>query len=198
MPDRQTLEAYRRRAGDYADRFATDAADPGLDAFMAALPLPAHVLDFGCGPGHAAAQMRDAGHAVDALDASPEMAAEARSRFGLKVRVADFDVPLAAAAYDGVWANFSLLHAPKADFPRHLAALHKALKSGGILHLGMKLGTGETRDRFGRFYAWYRREELTGLLEAAGFETVDETEGHGAGLEGTVSPMILILVRRQP
>ena len=64
--------------------------------------------------------------------------------------------------YDGIWANFSLLHAPRAAFPLHLMALKRAIKPGGLLHLGMKLGEGEGRDGLGRdhfvYDIWPRHE----------------------------------------
>ena len=83
------------------------------------------------------------------------MASIAKQKYGVEVRVAMFADIAGTDIYDGIWANFSLLHAPKADLPNHLAALHAALKPKGRLHLGMKLGTGEQRDTIGRFYAYY-------------------------------------------
>lgn len=194
-PDPRTIAAYRRHAQAYAERFATARANPGLDAFIALIPKGGRVLDLGCGPGHAAAWMAARGLEVDALDASPEMAALARDRFGIEVRVAGFDAVTAKARYDGIWASFSLLHAPKADFPRHLAALNRALKPGGLLHLGMKLGQGEGRDRLDRFYAFYSRDELAGHLDRAGYRIEAETRWAEAGLEGTVTDLIRLTAR---
>jgi hypothetical protein len=46
-------------------------------------------------------------------------------------------------AFDGIWASFSLLHTPKAEHSRHIGAMARALRPGGYLYLGMKLGEGE-------------------------------------------------------
>ena len=100
------------------------------------------------------------------------------------------------AAYDGVWASFSLLHAPKADFPHHLAAIHTALRPSGTLYLGLKLGAGEHRDTLGRFYAYYEEPELRDLLAQAGFADISSTSGEGAGLAGTVDCFILLTATR--
>jgi len=193
--DERTLRVYRDKVGDYADMVAGDRVDPALQAFMAALPVGADVLDLGCGPGHAAAQMRDKGFRVVAMDASPEMAALARKAYDLEVAVASFADLDAVAAFDGVWASFSLLHAPKSDMPGHLATINRALRPGGLLSLGLKTGTGEARDRLGRFYAYYEDAEITALLKAAGFAVSGRMTGADKGLDGTVAPWIVLSAR---
>ena len=141
--DARTIAVYNARAGDYDDCFRQDRPDRHLQAFIDALPHPARVLDLGCGPATASAFLRAAGHDPDPVDASSAMVALANERHAIGARLASFDEIDAVAAYDGVWANFSLLHAARSDLPRHLGALHRALKAGELLHLGMKTGTGE-------------------------------------------------------
>ncbi|MEL6522844.1 MAG: class I SAM-dependent methyltransferase [Pseudomonadota bacterium] len=184
MADKETLDVYDAKAAEYARRFPGERTDPTLQGFMAKLPEGGRVLELGCGPGRTAAALIAAGFEVDAVDASAGMAAEAKAQFGVTVRVATFDQIEGTGLYDGIWANFSLLHAPRADFPRHLAALHQAAKPKGRLHIGMKLGSGEKRDSLGRHYAYYGEEELRSLLTTAGF-TVETTElGESEGLAG--------------
>jgi SAM-dependent methyltransferase len=190
--DKETLAVYQSRAGDYAKMVETDSPFPALDAFISAIPKGGFVLDLGCGTGSASARMQAAGLIVDAVDASPAMIEQAQTLHGLKVRLATFDEITDAQVYDGVWANFSLLHAPKSAFPRHLAALHRALKSGGTLHLGLKTGTGEIRDRIGRFYALYTETELNALMTAAGFNVTHRSFGEDVGLDGSSSPWIIM------
>ena len=127
---------------------------------------------------------------VDATDAAPEMVAMAARHDGVTARLAGFDDIERHDLYDGIWANFSLLHAPRRDMPRHLAALRRALKPGGHLHVALKSGTGEARDTLGRFYTYYTEEELHGLLRDAGFAPVSGRTGTGAGLDGTIAPWI--------
>ena len=191
--DDQTIEVYNAQTLDYAKMVQSDVPNPQLDAFLAQLPAGGDVLDLGCGPGHAAARMCDNGFAVTATDASPEMAAMARAQFGLTIRVASFADLRDDAAFDGVWASFSLLHAPKSDIPGHLAAIHRALRPGGLLCIGLKTGEGEARDRLGRFYAYYSDAEITGLLGTAGFTVTARATGAGKGLEGTIAPWIVLI-----
>ncbi|MCG6902695.1 MAG: class I SAM-dependent methyltransferase [Rhodobacter sp.] len=189
--DDQTIGVYDAQVATYNDVVA-NSSDPQLAVFLAGLPDGAEVLDLGCGPGHCAAQMRDLGFRVTATDASREMAGFAHETFGLDVQVQTFADLDAVAAFDGVWASFSLLHAPKAEMPAHLAAIHRALRPGGLLWLGLKTGTGESRDRIGRFYAYYSDTEISGLLADAGFTVTGRTTGEGTGLDGSIWPWIVL------
>ncbi|MEO0653464.1 MAG: class I SAM-dependent methyltransferase [Pseudomonadota bacterium] len=182
--DDETRAVYDAQANEYAKL----AHGPGLaaleEAFLERVGAGGRILDFGCGPGRSAAAMRDAGHPVDALDASPGMAKLAKDQYGLDVTVAGFDSLTVRAAYDGIWASFSLLHVPKAELPGILAAVHRALTPGGQFHISLKLGEGERRDSIGRFYAYYTDAEITGLLEAAGFTVIERDFGSDVGLSG--------------
>jgi len=196
MADRETLDVYRDRAADYANLSTLNVPDRHLKAFVSAVPDGGKVIDLGCGHGRSTALMIDAGLKAEGLDASPELAAIAGERFGVKVTVAGFETLDAKGAYDGVFANFSLLHAPKADLPAHLARIAKALCPDGAFHLGLKTGEGERRDALGRFYAYYTDAEITGLLEDAGFSVLSRDFGADAGLDATVAPWIVLLARK--
>ncbi|WP_299790956.1 class I SAM-dependent methyltransferase [uncultured Marivita sp.] len=184
MTDRETIAVYDARAGDYAKLETSDTPSATLAAFIVALPTGARVLDLGCGPGTSARHMVRAGCVVDALDASAEMIGLASAIDGVTARQASFDDISVTAIYDGVWANFSLLHAPRADMPRHLSAIHTALKPGGLFHIAVKEGTGAHRDSINRLYTYYTEAELTDLLQAAGFSVGPYRRGRDKGLSG--------------
>ena len=190
--DRRTIAVYDAKALDYAERFSS--AEPGrhLRSFIEALPPGSHVLDLGCGPGHDSAFMSQAGLVPDAIDASPAMVAMANERHGLDARLASFDDIDAVALYDGIWASFSLLHAPRGDLPRHVAGLHRALRPGGLLHLGMKTGNGEMRDALDRFYTYVTVPEITGILTEAGFTVTATEEGEEVGLAGLPDRFVIL------
>jgi len=190
--DQRTLDVYDAQAADYADVACAPESDAQLTAFIAALAPAARVLDLGCGPGHAAAFLRDLGFDVTATDASAEMVWIGRKRFGLDIRVATFSDLSETAVYDGILASFSLLHAPKAEMPTHLAGVHRALKPGGIFSISVKTGEGEHRDTIGRFYAYYSDAEITGLLEHAGFSVSARITGATEGLDGKLWPWIAL------
>ncbi|MFX0543937.1 class I SAM-dependent DNA methyltransferase [Roseovarius sp. S1116L3] len=190
--DPETLAVYSAQAQAYDDMTADLEGDKHLATFLAAMPPNARVLDLGCGPGRAAAQMAKAGLRVDATDAVPEMVDMAAARPGVTALQADFDDISGNDLYDGIWANFSLLHASRADLPRHLAALKTALKPGGLFHIGMKTGAGEERDTIGRLYTYYTEDELRALLQHAGFTPEASWTGRDKGLSGQMSDWVVV------
>jgi len=191
--DRQTMKAYADRIDDYLSCAADDEAAKDARSFAQLVHKGGRVLDLGCGPGHCAAEMMAAGLKVDATDASPDMVKSAQAKFGVNAQLKTFDQLDAVGLYDGVFANFSLLHAPKSSFDRHLVQIRTTMKPGGILHLGMKTGKGEKRDRLGRFYAYYSEDDLKDHLGKAGFFKVTVLRtGSGPGLAGGIDPYIIM------
>ncbi len=193
MSDPDTLKVYATQAADYA-AFSSDhlSRDPLLTAFIAALPAGGHALDLGCGPGAAAAVMAGAGLHVHATDAVAEMIALVPAHPHIRAEVHTFDQISGTDLYDGIWANYSLLHAPREQLPTILRALHTALKSGGQLHIAMKLGDTTDRDSIGRQYTYVTEAELRSLLTAAGFTPTKKHEGRDKGLDGTYADWIAL------
>lgn len=192
MTDERTLAAYAGRVEQYASMMDIETPSGSLRRFIADLPEGARVLDLGCGPATCSVHMRAAGLIPDPVDASPEMVALANKSYDIGARVATFDDIDGEAIYDGVWANFSLLHADRADLPRHLAAIAQALRPGGAFHIGMKTGTGVARDAIDRRYTYVSVPELEGLLSEAGLRVDYVTEGREVGLAGSEDPFVLM------
>ena len=195
MVDKETLNVYSEQVEAYQKVAMTTEESAALNRFLTHLTPGEHILDFGCGPGHHAEQMLAAGFQVSAIDATPEFVDAAKAR-GVDARVGFFNDLTEVEAYDAIWASFSLLHAPRAEFPQHMTAMHRALKPGGHLYLGLKLGTGEKRDSIGRLYSYFSEDELRDHLKAHDFAVKDWTVGQGAGLSGEIHPFVLITAQR--
>ncbi len=193
MSDPETIGVYNKRVGEYVAMTEDLQQTAEIAAFTNQVTPAGYILDLGCGPGNTAAFFQQMGFRVDAVDASAEMVRVAKTRFQVAARCAEFSDISTHNMYDGIWANFSLLHAQPNEFPDILAALFKALKPGGVFHIGMKLGEGAARDHLGRYYCYYSQDSLRSLLTAAGFVVIDTQFGQGPGLAGTVDPWILFL-----
>lgn len=196
MADQKTMAAYAANTEKYRKTISDGGNNATLDRFIEQLPPQASVLDFGCGVGHCAAAIRAAGHVVTCQDASPEMAAMARELFGLEVEIMSFDQLELDAAFDAIWASFSLLHIPKSALPGILSRLHRALRPGGLLYIGLKQGRGEERDQFGRFYAYYEDTELAGHLQDAGLTPITTMYDDVTGMSGAVEPCLHVTSRK--
>lgn len=193
--DPKTLAVYAAQKDRYEKVAQTEAESDALDGFLKRLSPGARILDIGCGPGSHALSMQQRGFDVAAWDAAPDFVDMARAK-GIDAYLRTFDDLNETAAYDAIWASFSLLHARKADHRAHIANMARALRPGGWLYLGMKLGEGEARDALGRFYSYVTRDELEELVRDAGCTPVHCSEGEGEGLAGTVDAFILLTSRR--
>lgn len=193
--DRETIAVYDAKFEDYAKLTEQLKPSGSLLRFINAVTPGGTVLDFGCGPGEAARAMSVAGLDATALDASEGMISLVRKIPKVKAVHADFKWLQHEQAFDGIWANFALLHADPEDFPGYLDAIAKALKPGGIFHLGMKIGKGASRDAMGRHYLYFSRSEFELMLIERGFEILYRREGEEKGLSGSVDPFILLLSR---
>ncbi len=191
MPDRKTIDAYTSRVSDYLQMPLPAEQLEARQAFADAISAGGYVLDLGSGPGSDSAFLMRQGLKVRALDATPAFVDHAREN-GVDAHLGTFEDVTEEAEYDGIYASFSLLHAPRADFPRHLSAIHRALKPGGQLFLGMKLGTGEHRDDLGRYYTYYSQPEIETALADAGFTLDRCVTGMGKGLAGSYDGFVLV------
>lgn len=197
MSDRATLEFYTSEGAAYAEWSAPSGEYAWIEKFISLTPENALLLDFGCGGGWAARRMLDCGRRAEGFDGSEGLVAEARKLTGLDVKLMRFDEFSAAARYDGIWASFCLLHAPRADMPGNLERIAKALKPGGLFYLGLKRGTGERRDKLGRFYAYFEPDELREMLGVAGFEDIDIREKTGGGYDGEDGGQVMHIFMRK-
>ena len=183
MPDPDTLTVYGDNAATYVQH--AQRPTPQLAGFLALLPAGGMVLELGTGNGRDAAAMLAAGFAVTPSDASPELAAEARSRLGVPVRIMAFHELDDVSAYDGIWACACLLHAPRAELTDDLARIFRALRPGGHLVASFKAGNSEGRDTFGRYYNYLAAAELEAhMAAAADWAEVTVSENDGSGYDG--------------
>ena len=167
-----TRKTYDEHAAVIAERFWDTQLDKAWQAFMAALPPQASIIDVGCGPGRDTQHFIEQGHTVFGLDYSAGLLAEAAKRSaGMFIQADMRTLPLAASHFDGAWLSASLLHLQKPDVPGVLKGLHTCLKPGGVVYISLKAGHGEEWEvREGpRFFAYYASEEIEQLITQAGF-----------------------------
>ena len=191
MSDERTINAYSDRVADYLKVAQPPEQLEARQTFAESVGPGGYVLDLGSGPGSDSAFLMQQGLKVRALDATPAFVEHARSN-GVDAHQGTFDDLTETAEFDGIYASFSLLHAPRAEFPRHLSAIYTALKPGGQLFLGMKLGIGEHRDDLGRYYSYHTQAETEDALVTAGFTIDRSVQGMAKGLAGSLDRFILV------
>lgn len=142
-----------------------------LDAIVNSPPL--RLLDLGCGPGRDLHYFKSLGHETIGLDASSRFAELARAHSGCEVWVQEFmALDLPERHFDGIFANASLFHVPKAHIMAVLEGLNRSLVTEGVLFCSMPRGNDEESFSHGRFGVYYRDETWLKLVPAAGFKEI--------------------------
>lgn len=169
----------KRYDESFAERDAQLAEGEWL---LSQLDRPARVLDLGCGTGvPTARQLLDAGVEVIGVDESRIMLDLAEEQTpGGRYLHRDLREVADLGEFDAVVANFSLLMISKADLPPLLSQVRTQLRGPGLLQVAMVLGDFDELPILflgapAKVTA-YPPDELTRVVEAAGFEVTNLRE----------------------
>ena len=187
----RAYEQYDLIADGYARTFAGEFESRPFDrailrsfAELAVRSGGTKVLDVGCGPGEAAAELADCGLQTEGIDGSAAMIALARQQWPeVRFQTADmFDLPHEAGTFDAVCAWYSIIHTPAEALPELFSGFHRILTDPGWLLLGFQTD-GETAvydHAFGRDVALtFLRHDIATVcaaLEASGFTVYATTK----------------------
>jgi SAM-dependent methyltransferase len=194
--DADTIAFYDQEAATYAAR-PQDTRFRRLGRFLDELEPGAKLLELGCGGGRDAEEMIRRGFDVTPTDGSPGMAAEAARRLGRPVHVLRFEDLNVETAFDAVWANASLLHAPADALPSILAKVRRALRPRGRFFASYKAGEGPGRDSLGRYYNFPSEDALKAAYQAGGpwlWLKIEHAEG--GGYDGVARDWLMCLATR--
>lgn len=173
---RRTLAHYDERAESFWEGTRDHDVSQNIATLLRHIEAapPFSILDFGCGPGRDLRTFADMGHAPIGLEGAPRLAAMAREHSGREVWEQDFlALDLPAGRFDGVFANASLFHVPRAELPRVLRELHACLRPRGVLFSSNPRGRNEEGWNAGRYGAWHDLEAWRGYLTEAGFTEIE-------------------------
>jgi SAM-dependent methyltransferase len=179
-------ESYDRIAEEYARRISDELQHKALDRelldrFARQTKGRGEVCDVGCGPGHVARYLRDAGAPVFGLDLSPGMLEQARKlnpdipfREGNMMLL---DIPDGTLA--GVAAFYAIVNIPKPSLALVFRELQRVLRPGGLLLLAFHMGDEVLHEdelwgqKISMDFLFFQPTEIKLGLEAAGF-TIEE------------------------
>src|SRR5215813_2776141 len=144
---RSVRESYDRLADEYTCRIFHELQHKPfdrrvLDRFAAETAGKGNVCDLGCGPGHVARYLRDAGTTIFGLDLSRRMIAQAqRLNPDISFREGDMtalEIPDATLA--GIIAFYAIVNTPKESLPSVFREMKRVLRPGGLLLLAFHIG----------------------------------------------------------
>jgi SAM-dependent methyltransferase len=181
-PTNSIRESYDRLAEEYARRIADELRHKPLDRelldrFARETKGRGDVCDMGCGPGHVARYLRDAGGAsVFGLDLSPAMVEQARKlnpdipfREG---NMMSLDVPDETLA--GIAAFYAIVNIPKRSLPFVFREFQRVLRPEGLLLLAFHMGNEVIREeelwgqKIFMDFRFFQPSDIKLELEAAG------------------------------
>jgi len=138
---------YDRIAEEYARRIFTELEGKPLDRqllqrFADAVREHGEVCDIGCGPGHVARCLRDAGVRVFGLDLSPQMVEQARKlNPDIPFREGNMlSLDIEDGALAGIAAFYSVVNLSPELLPAAFAEMQRVLAPGGLLLLAFHTG----------------------------------------------------------
>jgi SAM-dependent methyltransferase len=185
-PTNSIRESYDRLAEEYARRIADELQHKPLDRelldrFAQQTTGRGEVCDMGCGPGHVARYLRDAGASVFGLDLSPGMLEQARKlnpdisfREGNMLALDILDGALA-----GIAAFYAIVNIPKLSLPVVFREIQRVLQPGGLLLLAFHTGNEVLHEdelwgqKISMDFLLLQPSEIRLDLEVAGF-TIEE------------------------
>jgi SAM-dependent methyltransferase len=179
-------ESYDRLADEYTRRIADELQHKPLDRelldrFAKHTKGRGEVCDMGCGPGHIARYLRQAGASVFGLDLSPGMLVQARKlnpdipfREG---NMMSLDIPDGTLA--GIAAFYAIVNLPKQSLPVVFREFQRVLRPHGLLLLAFHTGDEVLHEdelwgqKISMDFLLFPPSEIKLDLEAAGF-TIEE------------------------
>ena len=175
-------EDYDRLAEQYALHIADELQHKPfdrelLDRFAAQVRGRGEVCDMGCGPGHVARHLHDAGLTVFGLDVSPRMLEQARKlNPGISFRegnMLNLDLPEAMLA--GIVAFYAIVNLPKDLLPVVFQEMLRVLQPGGLLLLAFHVGDQVLQEdelwglKISMNFLFFQPAEIRHSLKQAGF-----------------------------
>jgi len=196
----RTLSHYQAGAASFWEGTRGHDVSQNLGALLGALPARKglRILDVGCGPGRDLLALRNLGHEPTGLEGCPAFVEMARRHSGCPVLAQSFfELQLPSAGFDGIFANASLFHVPRATLPRVLGQLFQALIPAGVLFCSNPRAMGGEREGWqGERYGTYLTlESWSALFAGAGF-TLEQHFLRPPGKPPAEQPWLAMVLRK--
>jgi|TARA_R110000851_G_scaffold333475_1_gene513603 SAM-dependent methyltransferase len=171
-----TLGHYESNASSFQEGTQDHDVSQNINALLRHIraSAPCRILDFGCGPGRDLVTFKRLGYEPVGLDGTRAFVEMARANSGCEVWQQDFlALSLPDAYFDGVFANASLFHVPRAHLGQVLRQLKDALKPGGVLFCSNPRGDNQEGWSGERYAVYHDYEAWHTLLTEAGFTELE-------------------------
>lgn len=169
-----TLKYYSENSKKYFETTKNIVISEQIDRFLSFVDnRDETIIDLGCGSGNSLKYIIEKEYTAIGADYSDELIALARQYSGADIFNLDLEDVYAVNKMISdknikhLFASASLLHLKKNAFIKFF----DGIKFGGFFFFSVKEGAGESLDPAGRFFAYYTKDELDGILHKR-FETL--------------------------
>jgi 2-polyprenyl-3-methyl-5-hydroxy-6-metoxy-1,4-benzoquinol methylase len=195
LPDRETLDAYDKAPGSFANDWDSQPTPEELQATVRKYFKPGRVADIGSGSGRDAAWLAANGFDVTGYDASRGLLAEAQKRHpGIRFEYASLPAldGIADDSYENVLCETVIMHLPHEEIVPSIRRMLSILKAGGILYLSWRTDKStDWRDKRGRRYAGFDPQIVLDALAPHEVLLEDKTISASSG-----NPIHVIVARK--
>jgi SAM-dependent methyltransferase len=188
-PTDSIRESYDRLAEEYARRIFDELQHKPLDRelldrFARETDGRGDVCDMGCGPGHVARHLRDAGASVFGLDLSPRMLEQARKlNPDIPFREGNMmSLDIADGTLAGIAAFYAIVNIPRQSLALAFREFRRVLRPEGLLLLAFHMGEEIIREeelwgqKISMNFLFFQPSEIRISLEAAGLPVEEVVE----------------------
>lgn len=169
-----TLKYYSENSRKYFETTKNIVISEQIDRFLSFIDNKGEmIIDLGCGSGNSLKYIIEKEYTAVGVDYSDELIALAKLYSGADIFKFDLEdisavnKMISDKKIKHLFASASLLHLKKSVFIKFF----DEIKFGGVFFFSVKEGTGESFDTAGRFFAYYTKNELDGILRRR-FETL--------------------------
>lgn len=183
----RTIQAYDKIASKYAKKTREPRflvwEEKYINSLIKYIPgSNPKILDVGCGDGRHTVIIDKNGGKATGIDLSDSMLKEARDLYpdGDFRKMDMRKLKFRKNSFDGVWSSGSIYHLPKSEIDTVIREFRRVLRSGGVIAVNFKLGSGEgmeARPRSyaaePRYFAYYSEQEMVELFQGQGFAKLE-------------------------
>ena len=196
-----TIAHYASRPIEFWEGTRDHDVSQNIDALCRQLPqsmTPAHILDFGCGPGRDLKTLTERGYIAVGLDGCADFCSMARAHSGCRVLHQNFiDLALSEYQFHGIFANASLFHVQKSRLSAVLHHFYEILVEDGIVFCSNPRGPDIEQINGLRYGNYMDVEGWSKFFEEAGF-IHEEHYFRPPGLPRAEQPWLAMVWRKRP
>ncbi len=180
QPNFVTIQSYNEHAASYAERDLRDSKRaeaywPGVEYFLDQLSPGEVIFEIGSGTGSDAQKIEAAGFHVRRSDAA-EAFVNLLTQQGFRAETYDVLAGMPLDKFAAIFATAVLLHFTTEQFRQVLGNIQAGLLPGGLLCLGMKLGSfegwRESNAKGKRYFKEWQTKDLEKELRRASFDVL--------------------------